>query len=543
MTTETRQFDWVSELHKTTIHSLTTSFGLDFLLFEDKKGGNVDTIHNARKGIYATEEAKNAYDNREAYDSHKYHSHKNYISQGKHDKKLQQSGILHDKYRNQTMLRNENRQLDHTISAKEIHNDRGRVLAGLDGSELANQSSNLNSTHGYINNLKREHSTEKFVTEIIPKKLKQLKDQSNKDRVKLSSMPETTSQQRNEKRQLKKEQEKIEALEVISKNSKSMIDADNKARRAYDKQINITYYLNSKFFKNSVKQAGISGIKTGMRQALGFILAEVWFELKEQIPYILTKNKNNFDYNSFIQDIRTTFSNIFERVKSRFNDILVVFRDASLSGVLANISTTLINIFATTTKIIGKIIREMYIHLINAAKLIFFNPDKLSLGELTKAVLKILATGISVLIGSIINIELNKLLVTIPFGSEISSFLSSLITGILTLGISYFLEYSDFMKKIWSALDNFFKNKYDLLLEDMRNINDKLDTYLGNLAKIEFNFNVNELKTFYDSLKLSNTEYEKNCIFKKELKKRNIEMPFEFGNNNSMVDWLIELRK
>ena len=48
-------YPWAKELEKTVINSLTTTFGLDFLLFKDKVGGDVDTIQNARKNIYATD--------------------------------------------------------------------------------------------------------------------------------------------------------------------------------------------------------------------------------------------------------------------------------------------------------------------------------------------------------------------------------------------------------------------------------------------------------------------------------------------------------
>lgn len=68
-----------------------------------------------------------------------------------------------DNYRGQNMSLNENRQLDHVISSHEIHDDAGRVLAGSKGVELANQDSNLQSTHAYINNIKKDHSVEKFV--------------------------------------------------------------------------------------------------------------------------------------------------------------------------------------------------------------------------------------------------------------------------------------------------------------------------------------------------------------------------------------------
>lgn len=55
-------FNWTEELESAVVKSLTTSFGLDFLLFEDKKGGNVDTIHNVRKGIWATDTEKQRYE-------------------------------------------------------------------------------------------------------------------------------------------------------------------------------------------------------------------------------------------------------------------------------------------------------------------------------------------------------------------------------------------------------------------------------------------------------------------------------------------------
>jgi hypothetical protein len=49
-----KTFDWSDEINQVVTKSLVTTFGLDFLLFEDKKGGDVDTINNVRQGIWAT---------------------------------------------------------------------------------------------------------------------------------------------------------------------------------------------------------------------------------------------------------------------------------------------------------------------------------------------------------------------------------------------------------------------------------------------------------------------------------------------------------
>ena len=444
------------------------------------------------------------------------------------------------------MGRHEERQLDHTISASEIHNDRGRVLAGLDGAELANRESNLNSTHWYINNLKRDHSADKFVSDIAPKKLNELNIQIQKEQGALEKMPKKTAQQRHQYQQKKdnilKNQEKADALNAVLNNKESMLQADKNARISYNVEIN-QYYYSSKFLQNTAKQSILSGLKMGTRQAIGLVLAEVWFELKEALPNLFRKHKLQFDFVSFMQDVKDILVSIWERVKERLKDILSTFKETSLSGILSSISTTLMNILFTTTKIIGKLIRELWNTFIEVAKQIFFNPENLSAGKLTQKVFIILAGGISVVIGSLINNQLNTLLVSIPFGSEISAFLSALLTGILTLGATYFLQYSKIMQKVWNALDSFFKNKYDLLLEEFQRINQELDHYLEQLAKIEFNFNIEELRSFSDSLSNTNNELKKTKIIKSELDKHNIKMPYEFGNTDSMTDWLISLRK
>jgi hypothetical protein len=74
----TQEIDWGKELHETVVKSLATSFGLDFLLLKDQDGGDVNTIQNVRKGIYATEEERTRYENRAAYDPDVYHQHANY---------------------------------------------------------------------------------------------------------------------------------------------------------------------------------------------------------------------------------------------------------------------------------------------------------------------------------------------------------------------------------------------------------------------------------------------------------------------------------
>ncbi len=53
--------------------------------------------------------------------------------------------------------------LDHIISAKEIHDDPGRILAERDGAELANDASNLAFTHESLNKSKKADSMDAFI--------------------------------------------------------------------------------------------------------------------------------------------------------------------------------------------------------------------------------------------------------------------------------------------------------------------------------------------------------------------------------------------
>ncbi|MFZ7308579.1 ATPase [Avibacterium avium] len=541
------EFDWAGELEKTVVNSLVTTFGLDFLLFEDKQGGDVDTINNARQGVYATEEAKNAYENREAYDSHAYHSDKRYIEKGRADKALQEQGKLDDAYRAGKKLDNKKgiRQLDHTISGKEISNDAGRVLAGLTGVDLANQESNLNSTHWYVNNLKRDHSVEKFVNEIIPKKSAELEKLIQKKEQELAKMPTSTPQERHKKdlarNELEQSKAKKKVLDDVLENKEKIIEADQKARKAYNQQINLKYYTSATFFKSTAVAAGKKGLQMGIRQALGLILAEVWFELRERIPEIYQELKQNFTIAKCLEKIAVSLENIFNRVKERFKDIISAFKDGALSGILGSISTTVMNIFLVSEKIVVKLIREMWNSLVSVIKLIAFNPDKLDTKMLFKSILKLLGAGLATALGAMLNAHLASMLV-FPMGDLISAFLSALATGVMTLAFGYFIENGLSLQFIWDII-NSYKQKYEVMINHMKEINAELDRYLLRWAEIEFNLKPDEIMIFADSLEACNSELERSLVLKQEIERRNIDLPFDLGDVESARKWLASLAK
>ena len=537
-------YPWTEELKKTVVHSLVTTFGLDFILFEDKQGGDVNTIHNVRNGVWATDEEKQKYDTRGEYTkkiSDAYHKHENYKTIGKRYANLQDEGKLIDPYRGKIMHRNEQHNLDHVIAAKEIHDDAGRVLAGLDGVELANRDSNLQTTLESINKSKKQTPMSEYLQQL-PARIETQERQLASDMERLAALPRNTPQQQHEARKLEdsitKHKEKISKLKEAD--PEAMLEKDQKARKEYNESINSTYYASSKFLKSAALTSGVAGLKIGTRQMLGLIAAEFWFELREALPSILKELKKRFSLERFLSQIKETLGNIWTRLKTRFSDFLIAFKDGVFAGVLANMMTTIFNIFATTSKNAVKLIRETWGQLTKAIKLLAFNPENLGFVDLCKAVTAILNTGVATLVGSLAYAELLPLC-NFPFGGELAAFCGALLTGLVTLGMNYVILHSEAAQKIWAFVQTLMPHMG--IVTKFQAINAELDNYLTELAKFDFNLNAEELQVFAKDLANCNNELERSLVLRAEVKKRDIELPFEMGNHESTRKWLSSLTK
>ncbi|OEJ07312.1 hypothetical protein BHE89_17500 [Shigella sp. FC1967] len=96
------------------------------------------------------------------------------------------------------------------------------------------------------------------------------------------------------------------------------------------------------------------------------------------------------------------------------------------------------------------------------------------------------------------------------------------------------------MQRVWNFL-NKFRDKYELTLEYYQNVNRELDRYLEELTKLEFNFNIIEMQQFVTSLQNTNSEFERKLILNNEIKRNNIELPFDANDDNAFGGWLNSL--
>lgn len=429
------------------INSIVTPFGLGKLVAAyDKTGGNVDTINNVREGIYATQEENNKYDNRGDYNSDEYHKDTNYININRKYSEARKNGDAEDYMTGEKLDLHKSHDLDHVKSAKEIHDDAGRVLAEIDGSTLANTETNLKPTTATNNRSKKTDDMQKFLDKKN-ERIKQIETLKSKN-----SLSE-------------KEQNELKKLEELSKiDDQKALAADKVARKKIDTEINKTYYTSGKFAKSVAITGAFEGSKMGMQQALGFIITEFFTAVFDEIIDIYQNGySTNFDDDRFFSVLKERLKRISIRLKDKWKDVAIALKDGFISGFISNLVTTVINAFITTGKRVVRIIREGIFSLLKAIKVLLFPPENMTYEEAMHEAKKLLATGVIVSLGVIaeeyIQILLEGTAILAPFADILTSMFVGALTGLAVTMTVYYLD-----KK---------KNDKDAINELLRQTNNK----------------------------------------------------------------------
>ncbi len=484
----------LNDCQKTIFESIIGPFGLAKILFEDKIGGNVNTVHNVRNDIYATKEEHIKYETREKYDdniSKKYHSDSNYVKKNHENSILKENGNLYDSYTGEKIKINDKSDLDHTISASEIHEDQGRILAELDGIQLANTSSNLNATSDSTNRSKKHKTMEKFAKELdkkSPERKKRIKE--------LSTKTELSDKER-------KELNKLNKLDKFNK--EKAMELDKKSRSAYEKKINSTYYKSKKFQTDTLKTAGNDALKMGIQQAIGLLLYESTKAIYDEFKSIVNAGVEIKE--DFFESFKARINRIISKIKSKLIPVLKSFKDGALSGFLSSLITTLVNAFFTTGKNMVKIIREGFLGIIKALKFMMFPPPEMSKEEAIKQGLKILSTSVFVGVGIIIEESLKTLILgfpmLVPYSSIITSVSLGIIIGILSSISSYIIDTVFLNLNMPKNLETFEELEKNLTLQnDVLNKLENLSLLSINIKEkyIQFENNTMNISKIYKNI-------------------------------------------
>lgn len=511
------------------VQSMITSFGLDFLV-ADRHGGDVDTIHNVRQvGIdsemtYKNSDNLRAYENRGAYDNNEYHGYSNSSGEktnyarikGDARKEYFNNGIsVKDSYvpdnellflgRSKGADPKKNAELDHIVEAKAIHEDRGRCLSGLCGRELADAEENFTWTNKSLNasmgswakeeakRIKKETGYEAQLSQVDMKAY-------------VAAHPELDEQTK-----------------------RRMLQKYNEARRAYDAKISRAYYTSRQFRVDTCKAAGQVGARMGLRQALGLVFTELWFAVQDEFEHL--KASNSFNLENFLQAVGNGVKAGLSNAKVKYKELFSKFLGGSIAGVLSSLMTTLCNIFFTTARNVVRVIRQSWASITEAAKILFVNPDNYLLGERLRAVVKVLATGASVVAGTLVAEALGNVgLKALPagLGEIVTSFCGAFVSGILSCTFLYYLDRSETINKLVRWLDNLPSVEKDLLYYK-RQV-EIFERYAAQLMEIDLEQFKRETAAFNElagQLTAATSSQQLNQLLLQGMRKAGITMPWE----------------
>ena len=496
---------------KVVIESLITAFALDFI--KASEYGSVDTIRSVRDIGFKNEKHEAAYNNRGEYDPSTYHeanaAYKATIKEAKDDFNSRgnwkdDSYVPGNKVAYNKALPSERRaQLDHVLAAKGIHEDKGRVLSGLKGEDLANAETNLRFTNMNLNNNMKDKTVEEYIAwcEENPEKVNYMGKKGE-------PLPEEV------KHQLREEYKQ--------------------AKAAYEKKIAIAYYTSSDFWEETAKDAGIQGVKMGVSQVVGFVFAEVWIVTKEEVLSLPT----GCSFPEIFTAVGVGIEKGFKSALSKYKLMIEKFGEGFLAGSLSSLATTLCSIFFKTSKMFVKNMRQIMASLTRSAGVLLINPDDLELGQRIKVSMIIMATGAATLAGSYVGVKVGEVVGGIPVvGGVITRFCSALVSGLLSCSFLLFMDRSVFINELVDLM-----NKIPTEVTDLQRISEFMEIYAARLTAIDleqFKKDTEEYQDIAEKIEKADSEEELNNALKGVYK--HFDLPWEgdfdefMGNRNNQL--------
>lgn len=485
---------------KVIFRSIVTAFGLDIFI-KDQYGGDVDTIYSVRQvGIDPNMQYKKS-KNSTAYEQRGDYSHKLVEGGGSNFQRIKHDARSHymEDPRNNTVQdvyedrplgflgkskghpTDKSAELDHVISAKSIHDDRGRVLAGLSTKELADSEQNLQWTNEHLNKSMGEAEIPDYI----------------------ASHPE---------------------LDEDTKNR--MMDAYNTAKASYEKRIAESFYFDFSnpncrdFYCETALAAKQRGLEMGIRQAIGFLVTELWFNIKEEI------RQSDGTALGVIKAIGKGLEGWILDGKNNYRMLFEQFGEGVLSGVMSSLTSTFLNTFVTTSENVGRIVRQSWASVVEATSILLFDTkEKYYCDRMTSAA-KVLASGASMIVGTTIQQEVATKLVPVAIPDElkkvIATFAGSLSTGLLSVTLLVYIDNDPF----GSFLDEYYGQRVDAL----RNQGDLFRAYCAELQKIDIEKLNRDTAIIYEvsqTLCHIDDSEELNRYLEQTIHRLGIELPWE----------------
>jgi hypothetical protein len=405
---------------------------------DDKDGGNVTTVHNAKKRIYAQEEDKY---NRTDYDRSKNSVGKAFAGQGKESvgseftkSQLDKNKNLIDAYTGK-LEKGDDTSPDHVVSLSDYHKNGGFMQTNTQKADFATDTDNLASTNRSINKSLSDRDKEEW-----------MKSKSNGRDITNEEYFEIDRQRMEEKVKQGKE------------------TAEKHLPTTRDK---VVYYG-----KNAASTGIGEGTQMGLRQMVATFIREVINAVFDEIRDCCSRVKKLGE--KWYHGLGERLKRIGTKIAAKWKQILESGKDGFVSGFCSNIVTVLINIFVTTAKNIVRLIREGFFSVVKAIKMLLNPPPEMTRRQVFHEAGKIIIAGTIVTVGILAEEAIDKfppmaIIKRIPVVGEL---LTDIILGLLIAVITSLALWG------WDKLDIFgakseMQHKFVMeTLEKERQIND-----------------------------------------------------------------------
>lgn len=454
---------------------IISQFGLSQIYDNYKDGGNVTTMHNAKKGIYSDEEIKERFEKK--YDQNlRKELYENDFKKMRKDTFQSTDGSLFSDYTGKELTKDGRTHIDHVVSAAEIQrNDEARLyMSDKERGNMAVDSKNLAWSESSLNQSKNDKDLKKWMN-----------SQNRKN-------PEISNKEHYDINEEKANAKYAEAREHVDSTVKEQ---------------------KKNYYKESIKKTSINqGFNMAKKQAIGIIIFEFTNEFWSfAIPFV--KKWNNFEnmkarFDYFKEGIEKVFQNIKSRASRIFKSTIAGFTDGFVCGIFSNIVTVAINTFATTVKSFAKILNDGVNGITRAIKMLIHRPEGMTKQQAIKEVIKILSTTIVISIGAILTESFSNYLKTTPF-APFSDIIASIIGAVLTAIVSATLVYTiDNIGKIVGKIGEAFDDiRYGItvsskeIAERYNRISQKLDEMYSEI--------LNSIRVEYEKLnKMTELAYD-----------------------------------
>ena len=307
-----------------------------------------------------------------------------------------------------------------------------------------------------------------------------------------------------------------------------MMDAYAQAKASYEKTLIKSYYYDfsnpncRQFYQQAASSALHRGFQMGVRQAVGFLVTDIWFSIKDCIEECDGTFIGTCD--AIAIGLKIGVSNAM----SNYQSLIGILGEGLISGILFSITSTIANAFITTSSNTGKIVREGWAAIVEATSIILFNDKEQYLCDRMTSAAKVLATGASVIIGTtvqeVVSIKLNE----INLGSElidvISIFAGSLCTGLISVSLLFYIDNGPFT----AFLTKIFEDG-ELNIKKQRNLFKQYCAELENVDIKKLNSQSDYVFALSVQLDSTNDQQEINKLLRQAT--IDLELPSAFGNS------------